>query len=425
MKIKKIILGILLFISFSAFAQNQNDDILRKCNEILSVISNAQGIKDLVKIKERIESEVTNIKDSCQSCNVDSIEIIHLKYEILRSDYNSIFDELKNDIVKKNTFRDTRAARLVLKYSNRIDTIKKEYYDYHNCVSSLPNYRSRIILKGNGDEGLSLGFSILTWGIDKLIEIDNKNKESKKTFSEITPVFLSKYYIKGWTDIWPDYSTNKPLQIDKILGQNGKVKPLSKPYNDNGIVQDKILISKILSNQHGYDSVRIPIGLRNLGGSNNITKLETTTSFPAGSTFSVSCNSEKFVYFFGVDTNKIELLYPNIIPDSIANRPKLNYKQENDTLFTIPQKFIIDGNGEIERWIILISLSEIFNPSDFANEYLKINGQSSLKQSTLVLKTTRGKSFDPTNCPIKDENTDMTYQLTDLVKVFDVIVLKK
>jgi len=412
----KIIFLVLMLFSTMFYGQ---DSVQTKVEQILSNFADIQLVKNLSNLKNNIENDIYHIKS--KNLTKDSIEPIRLQYEVVKDKYNYIFDEMKRDLITGSS--KTNFAKLERKYKSNIDDINNEYIKFQNEINLLEGSKSISIIALIG-----AGIEIFNF-VKKQIDLhQNWGTQVQQVFSIFTPMLMNKFYLKNWSDLWPEYQNINSSILDINLSQSNKtdLDMVSRPYyetNDSA----KIQIYKI----DDVSKTKTIIKLRSINKYENIEVLQSVNSYAPNTRFTLKINTVQFIYFFAINKSKLELLYPisstksTIIGTDNIDRDDYTYAQTDQNSIEIPnskQAFVIDSVGNVERWIIIVSKSEIFNATKFANNYL-INVNNT--NNRLLKGTYVGSGVSIDNYTILDENTDQKYCIKDLVKIYDVQLNKR
>lgn len=404
-----ILLITLMLSSTLIFGQ---DNAQTKVEQILSNFGNVALVKNLSSLKTNVESDITHIKS--KDLPIEKIEPIRIQYEIVKDKYNYIFDEMKRDLITGSS--KTNFEKLEKKYKLNIDELNTEYIKFQDAVKQLDSGKSLTILAVIG-----AGVEIFNF-VKKQIDLHQGWKtQVQEAFGIFTPMLMKKFYLKDWSYLWPDYKT-LPNQSSTKKERN-ETDIISRPYFDEAIVAD-IQLLKI----DDTNKTKTSIKLTQTNKYDNIEVLQSIDSYKSGASFKIKLNTSQFIYFFSINDNKLELLYPisetkgsSIVYDNIerANYTYLNNEQNSLEIPNGSGRITIDSVGDKERWIILISKSEIFNATKFANDYLvNVNsniGKGKLEKGTSIIN---GNNID--NYTIIDENNAQKYSVKDLVKIYDV-----
>jgi hypothetical protein len=416
MKTNKILFLVSLLFNFNFLFAQQSSPILDKVTNMLTNLESVEGIANLKRVKESTETTITNLSRNSNTYNQDSIRQLEAIYNELAVNYNSLFDDLKRDLTSLKKVR-LNNDKMLRKYTEKIGAINLIYNRFIQLNSNITNTQSRnpLLL-------IPLATKLFDFAINQIERHQVNQGQIQEAFSLLTGKFVEKYYLKTWNQLWPSYNSASNVAFRINPSQNPQI--ISPPYFDSLTILEKITLYTVVKETQQMN----PVELKELSSVGNVKNFVTTNSYPAGTTLTLGVNTEKFVYFFAQNDNKLELLYPNysstmLSSNSINQRVGLNYIQKGDK-FILPDAYDIDSNGDKERWIVLVSKSEILNPAKFANEYLTTNNQGNVALSSRITKV-NGQNLKLQDYKIVDENTGDQFSLQSLINVYDIVINKK
>ncbi len=425
-------LGVLLFLfggGFSHALKAQKADVAKVAAEILVSLDQAQAMRELVSLKQTMESRVTEAKKN-QLANLDPAQLQNFsnQYNAVALSFNELLQALKQDVLSFGRKPDLNA--LSKKYQTKIDNLR----------TSVDTF-TQINLNGIAKD--MLGNPPIDWGqiigivisaVPSIIQSIQKNKKLNQgdlvgAINALTPDFLQKYKMLGFEAIWPEAeaflrkqssgnSTTERVAPSLLPSVgNAKVNVLvSEPYVLEPLKGDFRFTDRLPDGSE----VEIPMTIQQETKSQTI-----LTSAPVviGDTYRLQLSSKQpFVYVFSrqMATGNYTLHFPKMasvnpvspavapgnpkpsISDSMNMRTKrqmleltkdIDSKDKNAVIIKdiierskadyyvyqsapadnpITFTWSVDDKPGDEQMIILFSNSEIFFPVEFLRRYLQL-----------------------------------------------------